>query len=72
MLRPATGSEIIHCHQDEIPKLPSDKELTKNAKSVLAPCLSQVVDKYPELIKLIEAWPKLSDKKRWEVIGMVK
>ena len=38
-----------------------DKALTKQAETVLASCLAQIVQEYPELARLLEAWPDLPE-----------
>jgi hypothetical protein len=38
-----------------------NKELTENQKPVLSIGLDTIVQKYPELVKLIQTWPNLSE-----------
>ena len=38
-----------------------DKALTTQGETVLASCLAQIVQKYPDLARLIEAWPDLPE-----------
>jgi len=47
------------------------KELTKNEKSDLASYLASIVEKHPELVELIKAWPSLSSEERRIIFKIV-
>lgn len=44
---------------------------TKNEKSDLAPYLASIVEKYPELVELIKAWPILSSEEKRIIFKIV-
>jgi len=48
------------------------KELIENAESDLASYLAQIVQECPDLVSLIEAWPKLSLELRRAIAKMVQ
>ena len=49
-----------------------NKALTENPESVLASCLAQIVQKYPELKQFIQAWPELPEHIKAAVIALIQ
>jgi len=49
-----------------------NKALTENTESVLASCLAQIVQKYPDLAQLIQAWPTLPEQVKAKIQRLVE
>ena len=53
-------------------QLPTNKPLTESEESVLASCLAQIVQKYPELEQIIKVWPELPEHIKAAVKALVQ
>ena len=53
-------------------KTPLNKVLTKTKQNDSAPYLAQIIEKHPELARLIKAWPRLSDETKQAVIKTMR
>ena len=50
----------------------SKKAFTEKSESVLASCLAQIVQKHPDLARLIEAWPTLPKQHKTKIMELVE
>ena len=46
---------------EQIPLTPSKTAISKSRGAKYGALNDRIIEKYPELVKLIQAWPKLSD-----------
>jgi len=51
---------------------PTNKALTENTNPVLSTGLDNLVQKYPELARLIEAWPELPEDTKMAIKALVQ
>ena len=61
--------------KDKKPQAFNNQEVTKPTEDVLSSCLafsvSETIEKHPELVNLIEVWPRLSDELKQAIIKMI-
>ena len=50
----------------------NNKTLTENDNSVLDTSLDKIEQKYPELVRLIQTWPNLSEHKKQEIKALIE
>jgi hypothetical protein len=73
----------IFCQKRKIPprgveplsgnsKAPVNKQLTQNEKPVLATCLANLVQIYPDLAELVKAWPELPEDTKKSIKALVQ
>ncbi|MBN2455957.1 MAG: hypothetical protein JXB29_05390 [Sedimentisphaerales bacterium] len=48
-----------------------NKRLTKNANPVLSTCLDKILQKYPEIKRIIAAWPDLPEHIKAAIKGLI-
>jgi len=65
---PRVGLEPTRSNRQGI----DNKELTENENPVLSTGLDKIVQKYPEIVKLIQAWPKLPETIRSAIVAIVR
>jgi len=54
------------------PQHSPNKALTNSGESVLASCLAQIVQKYPELRELVKFWPGLPEHVKDTIKALIK
>jgi len=65
---PRVGLEPTSSNQQSL----DNKELTKNTNPVLATSLDNLVQIYPDLVELVNAWPELPEQVKAAIKALVK